>query len=82
MESNPDRFKNSFSNVVKKLAGPLAQVTSREPLKNSMTKILKTILAQQLSNTGEVDDIINKIVPDNLDLGCALIKKAVIESAE
>lgn len=29
LESNPDRFKTSFGNVVKKLAGPLAQVTCR-----------------------------------------------------
>jgi CCR4-NOT transcription complex subunit 1 len=29
LESNSDRFKTSFSNVVKKLAGPLAQVTCR-----------------------------------------------------
>ena len=30
----------------------------------------------------EFDNIITKAIPDNLDLGCALIKKAVIESAE
>ena len=29
-----------------------------------------------------MDTIITKAIPDNLDLGCALIKKAVIESAE
>ena len=82
LESNPDRFKNSFNNVVKKLAGPLAQVTSREPLKNSMSKILKNILLQHLGEQTEVDGIIAKVIPDHLDLGCALIKKAVIESAE
>ena len=29
LESNPEKFKTSFGNVVKKLAGPLAQVTCR-----------------------------------------------------
>jgi CCR4-NOT transcription complex subunit 1 len=29
-----------------------------------------------------MENIIAKAIPDNLDLGCALIKKAVIESAE
>lgn len=29
LESDPERFKTSFGNVVKKLAGPLAQVTCR-----------------------------------------------------
>lgn len=82
LESNPDRFKTSFGNVVKKLAGPLAQVTCREPLKASMNRTLKSYLGQSLNDQAEVENIITKAIPDNLDLGCALIKKAVIESAE
>jgi CCR4-NOT transcription complex subunit 1 len=54
LESNPDRFKTSFSNVVKKLAGPLAQVTCREPLKASMNRTLKTYLAQNIQDQAEV----------------------------
>jgi CCR4-NOT transcription complex subunit 1 len=82
LESNPERFKSSFGTVVKKLAGPLAQVTCREPLKASMNRTLKNYLNQSLPDMTEVETIITKVIPDNLDLGCALIKKAVIESAE
>jgi hypothetical protein len=82
LEHSAERFKTSFSNVVKKLAGPLAQVTCREPLKASMNRTLKTYLTQNIADQGEVENIITKAIPDNLDLGCALIKKAVIESAE
>lgn len=68
--------------MVKKLAGPLAQVTCREPLKASMNRTLKNYLAPHLKDANEVESIIVRAVSDNLDLGCALIKKAVIESGE
>jgi len=47
-----------------------------------MNRTLKTYLTQNIQDQAEVDNIITKAIPDNLDLGCALIKKAVIESAE
>lgn len=47
-----------------------------------MNRTLKTYLAQNIQDQAEVENIITKAIPDNLDLGCALIKKAVIESAE
>jgi hypothetical protein len=47
-----------------------------------MNRTLKTYLAQNIADQAEVENIITKAIPDNLDLGCALIKKAVIESAE
>lgn len=47
-----------------------------------MNRTLKTYLGQNIADQAEVENIINKATPDNLDLGCALIKKAVIESAE
>lgn len=47
-----------------------------------MNRTLKTYLAQNIPDQAEVENIITKAIPDNLDLGCALIKKAVIESAE
>jgi len=43
-----------------------------------MNRTLKTYLAQSIADQTEVENIITKAIPDNLDLGCALIKKAVI----
>ena len=50
LESNAEKFKISFGNVVKKLAGPLAQVTCREPLKTSMSRILKSYLSKNIQD--------------------------------
>lgn len=47
-----------------------------------MNRTLKTYLSQSIPDPTAVENIISKAIPDNLDLGCALIKKAVIESAE
>jgi CCR4-NOT transcription complex subunit 1 len=82
LEPDAERFRLSCYNVVKKLAGPLAQVTCREPLKASMNRTLKNYLGQHSKDQNEIENIISKAITDNLDLGCALIKKAVIESGE
>jgi CCR4-NOT transcription complex subunit 1 len=81
-EPDPDRFRESSFKIVKEMAGPLAQVTCREPLKASMNRSLKAMLAQSLTDATEIDIIIQKAVPDNLDFGCNLIKMAVVEQAE
>ncbi len=47
-----------------------------------MNRTLKNYLTQNIQDPAEVQNIITKAIPDNLDLGCALIKKAVIQSAE
>ena len=63
------------------LAGNLALVTCREPLKIAFQQTLKTILDQVGLDEKSKEDIIHTTSVDNLDLGCALIKKAVIEKA-
>lgn len=82
LEGDSQKFRISCHNVVKKLAGPLAQVTCREPLKASMNRTLKNYLAPHSKDPNELENIITRAITDNLDLGCALIKKAVIESGE
>lgn len=68
--------------IVQNLAGSLALVTCREPLKMSLTNFLKKKLEEFTFLTdADKDSIINAASRDNLDLGCALIKKAVIEKA-
>lgn len=43
-----------------------------------MNRTLKSYLTQNITDGNEVESIISRAIPDNLDLGCALIKKAVI----
>lgn len=54
LEPDSDRFRESSYNVVKKMAGPLAQVTCREPLKASMNRSLKNLLSQSLTDQAEI----------------------------
>jgi len=53
-EPDPDRFRESSYKLVKEMAGPLAQVTCREPLKASMSRSLKTMLSQSISDANEI----------------------------
>jgi phosphoserine phosphatase len=47
-----------------------------------MNRSLKAMLAQSLNDQNEIEAIIQKAIPDNLDFGCNLIKMAVVEQAE
>jgi len=68
--------------IVQNLSGSLALVTCREPLRVALCQYLKEYLTEQTSLDEEsIDKIVQITSLDNLDLGCALIKKAVIEKA-
>lgn len=79
--------------IVHNLAGSLALVTCREPLKMQLAGNLKKwflIPANQCILTGEdrapasealANELAQLASKDNLELGCKLIKKAVIERA-
>lgn len=67
--------------VVQNLAGNLALVTCREPLKMAFQQNLTMVLEEVDIEKKTKQDIIHSTNVDNLDLGCALIKKAVIEKA-
>ena len=54
LEPDHEKFRISCYNVVKKLAGPLAQVTCREPLKASMNRTLKSYLTPHSNDINEV----------------------------
>lgn len=82
LEPDEKKLLRGASLVVQNLAGNLALITSRDPLKSSFQTILKSLLDQfELDDTSK-ETIIQTASIDNLDLGCALIKKAVIEKAQ
>jgi CCR4-NOT transcription complex subunit 1 len=69
------------------LAGALALVTCKEPLKLSLTNNLKKKLQslqprpnESISAT-EIADISSTASKENLELGCKRIKEAVVEKA-
>lgn len=77
--TEPDevKFRNAAHNLVKNLAGSLAHVTCREPLRMAMTNNIR-MLSRNLSNDGLPEGIILMFVNDNIDAVC----KVVEENAE
>ncbi len=67
--------------MVQKLSGSLALVTCREPLRMSLNNHLKSLLDQEKIADENKEAIVQITCLDNLDLGCSLIRKAVMEKA-
>jgi CCR4-NOT transcription complex subunit 1 len=81
LENDERKILRGAHLIVQNLSGSLALVTCREPLRIALCELLK----EGLQGRGFDEEAVEKIVKitslDNLDLGCALIKKAVIEKA-
>jgi CCR4-NOT transcription complex subunit 1 len=72
--------------MVQSLAGSLASVTCKEPLRVSMMNHLRALLLQspiteQPALAERIDAAIQTIVGENLDLGCAIIERIAAEKA-
>ncbi len=94
-DSNHNKILNAANLIVQNLAGSLALVTCREPLKMQLTTNLKKAIEKQLPqalqqqlemaaggfNENVLQDLAAQASKDNLDLGCKMIKKAVIQRA-
>ncbi|CAH8310228.1 unnamed protein product [Eruca vesicaria subsp. sativa] len=81
--SEPDetRIYNAAHLMVASLAGSLAHVTCKEPLRTSISGHLRSSL-QSLNIKGEaLEQIVQLVTNDNLDLGCAAIEQAATEKA-
>lgn len=97
MESDEKKMRKYAQLMVANLAGSLALVACREPLKVSISTHLKQLLVNtaagntsgtnsQASALGEaaenvIDQCVAIVSQDNLDLGCTLIEKAATEKA-
>lgn len=67
--------------IASHLSGSLAMVTCREPLKVRITHYLKEATDPLDVEQKVKENFVTSAASENLDLGCALIKKAVIERA-
>jgi CCR4-NOT transcription complex subunit 1 len=89
MESDETKMRNAGQLMVAKLAGSLALVTCREPLRASVSTHLRQLLTNNLGRTeklGEqeqnaIEQCVQICATDNLELGCMLIQKAATEKA-
>nr|CAB3500171.1 unnamed protein product [Digitaria exilis] len=72
MESDDGTISRSAHLMVGTLAGSLAHVTSKEPLRVALLSHLRSLVQNLISNSETAEQIIQILVNDNLDLGCAL----------
>ncbi|KAI3965367.1 hypothetical protein MKX01_042848 [Papaver californicum] len=80
MESDETRIYNAAHLMVASLAGSLAHVTCKEPLRVSISSHLRNMI-QPLNVSNDLEQAVQISTNDNLDLGCAVVEKAAIEKA-
>ncbi|KAI9644701.1 CCR4-NOT core subunit cdc39 [Ciborinia camelliae] len=76
-EPNEARVRSAAINMVKKTAGSLALVTSKEPLRASMTNYIRTLSIEHQLPEGTIIMCVNS----NLDLACSQVEKKAEERA-
>ncbi|XP_068669588.1 uncharacterized protein [Aristolochia californica] len=81
MESDESRIFNAAHLMVASLAGSLAHVTCKEPLRAALTNHLKSMFQALSVSADIVAEAVPIITNDNLDLGCAVIEQAATEKA-
>jgi CCR4-NOT transcription complex subunit 1 len=85
MEPDETRMRKAAQLMVASLAGSLALVTCKEPLRVSMATQLRQALVQTAGAAAAdaqlLDQAVQVATADNLDLGCALIEKAATDKA-
>lgn len=81
MELDETRIFNAAHLMVASLAGSLAHVTCKEPLRTSILSQLRNSL-QGLNLASELlEQAVQIVTNDNLDLGCAVIEQAATDKA-
>ncbi|KAH9951492.1 Not1-domain-containing protein [Amylocystis lapponica] len=81
-EANEDKLRKAGHLMAQKLAGSLALVTCKEPLKGNLGSHIRHFLTEFGFNEQMFSDrMLVTIVQDNLDLACQAIEKAAMDRA-
>ncbi|KAI9026639.1 CCR4-Not complex component, Not1-domain-containing protein [Phycomyces nitens] len=81
MESDEIKMRKAAHIMAQNLAGCLAMVTCREPLRLSLTANLRNIFLANGLTEVVAEQTAHMTVMDNLELVCAVIEKAAMEKA-
>ncbi|XP_057532309.1 uncharacterized protein LOC130810318 isoform X1 [Amaranthus tricolor] len=81
LESEEVRIYNAAHLMVASLAGSLAHVTCKEPLRGSISSQLRNMLQGVTIGSDILEQYVQLVTNDNLDLGCAMIEQAATEKA-
>ncbi|KAL3649432.1 hypothetical protein CASFOL_005835 [Castilleja foliolosa] len=81
MEPDETLVRNAAHLMVARLAGSLAHVTCKEPLRGSISTQLRSALQGLSISNDLLEYAVQLVTNDNLDLGCVLIEQAATEKA-
>ncbi|WZZ19713.1 hypothetical protein YC2023_112802 [Brassica napus] len=81
LEPDETRIYSAAHLMVASLAGSLAHVTCKEPLRTSISGHLRSLLQDLNIKNEALEQIVQLVTNDNLDLGCAAIEQAATEKA-
>ncbi|KAI8097006.1 CCR4-Not complex component, Not1-domain-containing protein [Halteromyces radiatus] len=81
MESDENKMRKAAHLMAQNLAGSLAMVTCKEPLRLTLVTNLRNIFLANGLAENLVEQAVHLTVSDNLDLVCAVIEKAAMEKA-
>jgi CCR4-NOT transcription complex subunit 1 len=81
MEPDESTIYKAAHLMVQSLAGSLALVTCKDPLRVSMGGHLRTMLHADTNEHNLVEQVVQFVTTDNLDLGCSFIEKAATDKA-
>lgn len=80
MESDDSVISRAAHLMVGTLAGSLAHVTCKEPLRIALSNNLRSLLSGNV-NSERIDQVVQILSNDHLDLGCAMIENVAYEKA-
>ncbi|KZT44176.1 Not1-domain-containing protein [Sistotremastrum suecicum HHB10207 ss-3] len=82
MEGSEDKMRKAALLMAQKLAGSLALVTCKEPLKSNLGAHIRHALTEQGFNEQMVSEqVIGMLVLDNIEAACAAIERAAMDRA-
>ena len=81
MEPDEQRMRKSAQLMVQNLAGSLALVTCKEPLRVACGNHMRSLMQQAAIDPQLLEQVTQVCSSDNLELGCTLIEKAATEKA-
>ncbi|KAI9310521.1 CCR4-Not complex component, Not1-domain-containing protein [Dichotomocladium elegans] len=81
VESDENKMRKAAHLMVQNLAGSLAMVTCKEPLRMSMINNLRSIFMSNGLTDSMAEQAVLATVSDNLDLVCAVIEKVAMGKA-
>ncbi|ORY87999.1 CCR4-Not complex component, Not1-domain-containing protein [Protomyces lactucae-debilis] len=83
MEEDIGKLRRAAHTMNQNLAGSLALVTCKEPLRGALVTNVRTLLGQAGLDAagGQLEDFVSQLVSDHLDAACMIVEKAAMERA-